>query len=145
MLAFAFQVAEQAKFLSKTVVQIAVGTPNRMTQLLENGKLYLLLEVITCRYIQTSSVMNINLFYNVLCCYIMSTTQSFSSRSVKLVKLMVMCGQTWNSSAKISIVAGTIVVCGHNLTESIHHHCVTGNCYCTKAASSLLPASFYGS
>jgi len=34
-----FQVAEQAKFLNKTVVHIAVGTPNRITQLLDNGEL----------------------------------------------------------------------------------------------------------
>jgi len=33
-----FQLAEQAKFLNKTVVHIAVGTPKRITQLLENGK-----------------------------------------------------------------------------------------------------------
>jgi len=45
---FAFQVAEQAKFLNKTVVHIAVGTPNRITQLLENGKqLYYLFRLIT--------------------------------------------------------------------------------------------------
>jgi len=35
---FFFQIAEQAKFLNKTVVHIAVGTPNRITQLLEHGK-----------------------------------------------------------------------------------------------------------
>jgi len=39
---FLFQLAEQVKFLKKTVVHIAVGTPKRVTQLLDNGKqLYL--------------------------------------------------------------------------------------------------------
>jgi len=49
---FAFQVAEQAKFLNKTVVHIAVGIPSRITQLLENGKqLYLLSKVTRDGYV----------------------------------------------------------------------------------------------
>lgn len=36
-----FKLAEQAKFLKKTVVHIAVGTPKRLTQLLDSGCLHL--------------------------------------------------------------------------------------------------------
>jgi len=51
MLCFAFQLTEQAKFLNKTVVHIAVGTPNRITQLLQNGKqLYVLFICIMWQY-----------------------------------------------------------------------------------------------
>lgn len=36
-----FKLAEQAKFLNRTVIHIGVGTPNRITQLLDNGCLRL--------------------------------------------------------------------------------------------------------
>jgi len=37
------KVKEQVEFLSKSVVKIAVGTPNRLIKLAENGKIIKLL------------------------------------------------------------------------------------------------------
>jgi len=60
-----FQLVEQVKFLNKTIVHIAVGTPNRITQLLEHGKQFCLCFTMLCV---------VSVFLSCFCCCVLVST-----------------------------------------------------------------------